>query len=737
MQDHTGPDRLVERHAAPLQHDGDGGAGDARVRRRERDEPRQLQRRDDRERRPERVVEAQRGGERRDGRHLRRGPEQREGEHAPAPRREERRARGHEDEPGRGGSEQRARGERAERGPAGELHRPEDADDADGSAGRQRPEQQDAADGVAQMARRERVDEGADAVAGGRAERPEPRSGTRERVPPDERGAGRPGEEARPGEREQRRARVAALLETVRQRRLEPRPGERDRDGRGEEEDGGDGGAPPERGDRRGPAAGQPLARLRAIAFSFPLVPPFPSVPTGPLPHLHRIGSHGLSRRQQTPARLDRTDGRGRKMTKRRVRGGLVAGLLAALAAVLAAGSYGAGSGQFQFEPLAASTPCTDGGDAAQPFALPSGYVQTVFAAEGDAGTIDLWDMNTQNETGPHAGRYLYRTHETRGGGQVSVTDLKTGETRIVAQRADWERLDGIVWTPWGTILAAEEVSRASFPDPQAPQALAGLVYEIDPATGDAVALPAVGARSHEGLRFDPQGNLYGISETNAPNGFVYKFVPDRRGDLSSGQLYVLDVVGSSPDRTGEAVWVPLDRTAVEIDSDPAARAAGGTSYSRPEDVETAKSTGNNAGGANELYVAVTGEDRVLKIDLRGDRAYVSDYVRDGLNAPADFDAPDNLALDHAGNLYVSEDSGSGRRGLGDDVWVAVPGRAAAAETVRFASLTDCRAEPTGIYFDRNGSVLYVNVQHRGGDGRDLAVAIAPAAKAGLLPPGR
>jgi uncharacterized protein len=29
--------------------------------------------------------------------------------------------------------------------------------------------------------------------------------------------------------------------------------------------------------------------------------------------------------------------------------------------------------------------------------------------------------------------------------------------TRIVAQRADWERLDGITWTPWGTILIAEE----------------------------------------------------------------------------------------------------------------------------------------------------------------------------------------------------------------------------------------------------------------------------------------
>ncbi len=46
---------------------------------------------------------------------------------------------------------------------------------------------------------------------------------------------------------------------------------------------------------------------------------------------------------------------------------------------------------------------------------------------------------------------------------------------------------------------------------------------------------------------------------------------------------------------------------------------------------------------------------------------------------------------------------------------------------VRFASLTDCEAEPTGIYFDKSGQKLYVNAQHRGGDGRDLGVVITDA----------
>ena len=44
----------------------------------------------------------------------------------------------------------------------------------------------------------------------------------------------------------------------------------------------------------------------------------------------------------------------------------------------------------------------------------------------------------------------------------------------------------------------------------------------------------------------------------------------------------------------------------------------------------------------------------------------------------------------------------------------------------RFATLTDCDAEPTGIYFDIRGWGLFVNAQHRGGDGLDKAVLILP-----------
>jgi uncharacterized protein len=401
--------------------------------------------------------------------------------------------------------------------------------------------------------------------------------------------------------------------------------------------------------------------------------------------------------------------------------------------------------GPFQFTPLPASAVCVPGGTGEQPFILPPGFAQVVVAREGEGGAPDQWDMNTLNETGPHAGRFLYRTHETTTNGAVSVTDLETGVTRVLVQRPDWNRMDGIVWTPYGTLLAAEEMRPGrtpSLPDPAVPASVfAGLVFEIDPATAAVTPRPALGLKAHEGIRFDPQGNVYGISETaptpvapGGPGGYIFKFVPDRRDDLSSGQLYALKVVTPTGDRTGEAVWLPLDRAAVQIDADAAATAAGATGYGRPEDVEMATSTGNTPGGSNVLFVAVTNEHRVLRIDLREpgggqahDTAFVAEYVRAGVNAPLDFESPDNLALDKVGNLYITED---GPGIVGNDVWVAIPatGHAEAAEqTVRFATLPDCQAEPSGVYFDKSGTVLFVNVLHRGGNASplpDLGMAI-------------
>lgn len=403
-------------------------------------------------------------------------------------------------------------------------------------------------------------------------------------------------------------------------------------------------------------------------------------------------------------------------------------------AALLSGCGGGSGSGMAaaarfsQFTALPASAQSTAGGNAAQPLVLPAGYTQTVLASEPQFP--DLADMNTLNETG--AETELYRTHETSSNSAVTATDLASKTTRIVAQRTDWERFDGISWTPWGTIIAAEETSNAALPDPAVPEAKAGLVYEINPQTGQSTVRPAIGSRSHEGLRFDAAGNLYGISETNP--GYIYKFTPSTRNSLEAGQLYALKITASTGDRVGGAIWVPLDAAAVRVNSDAAALAAGATGYNRPEDVECSSSPGTSRGGGNVLYVAITGpgDNRVLAIDLQsgGDAnsCQVRDYVKVGLNAPSDFEMPDNLALDPAGNLYITEDPGgtfAGGKVKGDDIWMAPRGTGGAAGAIsRFATVTDSDAEPTGIYFNKAGTTLFVNIQHRGGDGQDKAMMI-------------
>ena len=492
----------------------------------------------------------------------------------------------------------------------------------------------------------------------------------------------------------------------------------------------------------------------------------------------------------------------------------LAVGALAALSAPLAlggapalAGDDGRRNGQSidtkadltpfeKFQPLAASAPCpgAPSGRQAKPFVIPAGFDQQVVTEEGEPGyngNTDNWDMSTQNEFGKDAGRYIYRTHENRRGqaSQVSLTDLQTGQNRVLAERSDWEAFDGIVWTPWGTILAAEEVTKASARDPQVPQAEAGLVYEffldlkdpskLDPSreqitpgdgttdtTQDGIRVrPALGAKAHEGLRFDKQGNLYGIAEsrgrtTVGASGGIFRFVPDRKGDLSTGRLQAFD---SPNGQDGDGRWLDLDRTQVQINADREAEAKGANEYMRPEDVETGQSTGKDRNnGGQTLYVSLTeGEDEgVLAIDLSNPtRPFAYDYVGQqagNASKATGFSMPDNLALDSKGNLLIAEDPGGEppAKKEGDDYFVAAPpqaGRHQPATTVqRFASLKDCIAEPSGPYFamagtekfarqnpDRDvatrvsGETLFAHRQHAGQSSViDQLVAISPSGAA-------
>jgi hypothetical protein len=412
-------------------------------------------------------------------------------------------------------------------------------------------------------------------------------------------------------------------------------------------------------------------------------------------------------------------------------------------------------SGPMAFDPISGSAYAELTMDAmvlnSEPWVIPGDFEQYIVSDETDLDIYvgnDWNDMNTVNETRKHAGRYLYRTHEVRpvgdddansrrndggSGGAVSVVDLRTGKTKEVVGRADWEALDGILWTPWHTILFAEEVNAATRPDPNYPLACCGLVYELqldkkDPTTAKSVtARPLLGSMSHEGIETDTEGNVYVIDEDRKPNGQIYRFVPDEYGDLSSGTLYALKVANGA--QTGEAEWVELDLDPVTFNAEEAAKAAGATGYCRPEDLERIGQT---------LYAALTCEDvndplnpngagAVLSITLDG-APQVNYFVKHGENVdyedPANgitgFKSPDNLADGPDGKLWIVEDN------VPSDIWVAEPdndGDGYSDGVHLFASLKDDGAEGTGIYFGKDPRTLFVNIQHSA-TGNDKTMAI-------------
>ena len=414
--------------------------------------------------------------------------------------------------------------------------------------------------------------------------------------------------------------------------------------------------------------------------------------------------------------------------------------------------------GPMAFQPIAGSAYGREG-DAeidSAPFLIPGGFQQRIVSSERDFNLYtgaDWLDMNTVNETGEQAGRYLYRTHETRGhnsaridggsGGAVSVVDLATGMVQELVGRTNWEALDGIVWTPWQTLLVTEEIGAIMHPDPDAPQATCGLVHEIKlnrqnrMSAENVNARPMLGALAHEGIETDAQGHVYVIDEDR--EGSIYKFVPEKYGDLSRGQLYALKVKNGA--KNGPAEWVALDMDQVQIRAHVAAAAVGATPYCRPEDIERI---------GEVLYVALTCEDvddptnksgpgAILSVSL-GSQPAARYVVAPGKNVPMEvkpgidrygdpspgvtgFKHPDNLASGPNGTLWIAEDNDW------SDIWVYDPnvkdanGDGYKDSVQLFASLKDKSAESTGIYFGTDPHTLFVNVQHSG-TGNDKTVAI-------------
>lgn len=398
-----------------------------------------------------------------------------------------------------------------------------------------------------------------------------------------------------------------------------------------------------------------------------------------------------------------------------------------------------------QFTPLAASVA---GGSLPEdkPFQLSSSsFIQETLNAN-DAGAQnggvrlgDNWDMNTLNETGPNAGRFLFTPYETGSAG-VRRLDVVTGNAEtIVAEGAQGFVVgDASRWTPFGTYLTAEESwgtgsTKGRLFEVTSPLAAAGSTGFVE-----RNIIPRV---SHEGLSFDADNNMYFIDEFNG--GSIYKYVSSTPTTgttfFDAGETFVLKVgAGGNTDAVGASTWEKItnaDGSAVNalanvtidgntrVDGRIAANLALGTNFNRPEDLEI-----KTVGGEQKLYFAATassvdGAGGVFAIGLtNATDANVTLYANrnttktgTGGAVGAEFLNPDNLAIDGFGNIYIIEDQPGGSA----DIWFTydIDFDGVAESLARWASLSTLGAEPTGLYFDPfRSNVAYVNVQHAGSD---------------------
>lgn len=306
--------------------------------------------------------------------------------------------------------------------------------------------------------------------------------------------------------------------------------------------------------------------------------------------------------------------------------------------------------------------------------------------------------------------------------------------------------------TPWGTILSCEENTDQFYGEyiygedgevinripggygweayyDYSPEHY-GWVVEVNPLTGEAHKLVALGRCAHECATVHelPDGRVVVYSGDDGNDRCLYKFVSDAPGDLKNGALYVANV------EKGE--WISLkydeqavlqenfkNQTEVLVRMREAAYLVGGSQLNRPEDIEIDPVTGS-------VFISLT--NNKPKGDLHGSILKLTEDSDDktGLtfksetflagSKEAGFSSPDNLAFDPKGNLWFTTDVGGYT--LGSEGYEFMPCNSLflvprsgerAGELIRVATAPN-ESEFTGPFFHPSGKYLFLSVQHPG-----------------------
>ncbi len=353
----------------------------------------------------------------------------------------------------------------------------------------------------------------------------------------------------------------------------------------------------------------------------------------------------------------------------------------------------------------------------------------------------------------------------------VQRTDLATGEVSTILR--GMIGCDGIRRTPWGTIVATEEVDDGGLYEILNPLTTSELTLvsrgasDVIDSNGAAVApgqvafRGALGKLAWEGLDLTKSGVVYygdeerpGSAGADADGGSIFKYVPDvsklgngaaianlDQSPLVQGSVYAYQA--SCQARTsssfpqfgqgceiGEGAWVKVDTNALRV----SANERGATGFYRPEDLHfdiNYKGLGakfcwtdtGNAGAQNYGEVVCitdtlpegTGEkiskDLTYLADSNQEKGFAVAAANRVLEGDTDLNQPDNLAFQPVtGNMYVIEDNPFG------DIWACLAdGKDRDIKTdgcVKVLSVRDGSAEPTGFAFTGDGKTAYFYIQH-------------------------
>ena len=377
------------------------------------------------------------------------------------------------------------------------------------------------------------------------------------------------------------------------------------------------------------------------------------------------------------------------------------------------------------------------------------------------------------HETPFGAGVSRYDTETDRS--EILFMGDVTGEAGFQAD-TDFGAFDPVRFTPNGTLIAGEEwagagrlveICDAYGEAPSNPVAGGGELKEGNCETdkdADWRVLDGIPLVAWEGNEFSqryPGRIIYYVDEDRS--GSIYKTVFSKDSQFNKGQSFVLVVEEFDGDpaarwdrepnigatRTGWGTWeaitdkngdpidgiqnpyeVLLDDNDEIIDAGLAGRlaadAVNGTPYGRPEDMIISHLYGPGRGRGNEvIYFTATSENAVYGVEETPWGPYVRLFAS-GSTTPTNegfeptsavLNAPDNLAIDRLGNVYIIEDSPNTTAvgADGGDIWFArdADNDGVAESLDHMLSLQVNQSEATGMIFNPTDPTKFiVAVQH-------------------------